>query len=131
MCALVTGVQTCALPIALRYSRRAGDRGAGRQGHARLGSPARGRPKMSFLAKIFAAAFARRWLPATLLLASVMAMSASAPTASAQIKSGIEGTPGKCTGKFVNPVTDVCRSDERPGGKECVSTCRYRWSPYH
>src|SRR3546814_785763 len=65
---------------------------------------------MSFLAKICAAAIARRWLPATLLLASVLAMSASAPTASAQIKSGIEGTPGKCTGKFVNPVTDVCWS---------------------
>ena len=65
---------------------------------------------MSFLAKIFAATIARRWIPATLLLAAVMAMSASAPTASAQIKSGIEGTPGKCTGKFVNPVTDVCWS---------------------
>src|SRR3546814_15905498 len=23
------------------------------------------------------------------------------------------------------------RSDERRAGKECVSTCRYRWSPYH
>src|SRR3546814_13130017 len=23
------------------------------------------------------------------------------------------------------------RSDERRGGKECVSTCRSRWSPYH
>src|SRR3546814_12659848 len=23
------------------------------------------------------------------------------------------------------------RSDERRDGKECVSTCRYRWSPYH
>src|SRR3546814_16304895 len=23
------------------------------------------------------------------------------------------------------------RSDERRVGKECVSTCRYRWSPYH
>src|SRR3546814_10668066 len=39
-----------------------------------------------------------------------MAMSASAPTASSQLKSGIEGTPGKCTGKFVNPLTDVCWS---------------------
>src|SRR3546814_10998023 len=29
---------------------------------------------------------------------------------------------------------DMCqalRSEERRGGKECVSTCRYRWSPYH
>src|SRR3546814_12377239 len=23
------------------------------------------------------------------------------------------------------------RSDERSVGKECVSTCRYRWGPYH
>src|SRR3546814_19511889 len=23
------------------------------------------------------------------------------------------------------------RSEERREGKECVSTCRYRWSPYH
>src|SRR3546814_13817118 len=23
------------------------------------------------------------------------------------------------------------RSEERRGGKECVSTCRYRWSPTH
>src|SRR3546814_5077280 len=26
---------------------------------------------------------------------------------------------------------DVRRSDERRVGKECVSTCRSRWSPYH
>src|SRR3546814_17256699 len=26
---------------------------------------------------------------------------------------------------------DVPRSAERRGGKECVSTCRSRWSPYH
>src|SRR3546814_8337409 len=25
----------------------------------------------------------------------------------------------------------VQRSEERRVGKECVSTCRYRWSPYH
>src|SRR3546814_10364257 len=26
---------------------------------------------------------------------------------------------------------DDRRSEERRVGKECVSTCRYRWSPYH
>src|SRR3546814_11340433 len=26
---------------------------------------------------------------------------------------------------------DAARSDERRVGKECVSTCRARWSPYH
>src|SRR3546814_8350695 len=28
-------------------------------------------------------------------------------------------------------VTDKLRSEERRVGKECVSTCRSRWSPYH
>src|SRR3546814_16990709 len=26
---------------------------------------------------------------------------------------------------------DAVRSEERRVGKECVSTCRYRWAPYH
>src|SRR3546814_13936564 len=35
---------------------------------------------------------------------------------------------------FLFPVTAVVtflRSEERRVGKECVSTCRSRWSPYH
>src|SRR3546814_1678625 len=28
-------------------------------------------------------------------------------------------------------ITDSIRSDERRVGKECVSTCRSRWSPNH
>src|SRR3546814_15428956 len=27
--------------------------------------------------------------------------------------------------------TEAIRSEERRVGKECVSTCRYRWSPFH
>src|SRR3546814_11339175 len=30
-----------------------------------------------------------------------------------------------------NAVRDAARSEERRVGKECVSTCRSRWSPYH
>src|SRR3546814_2952264 len=30
-----------------------------------------------------------------------------------------------------NPLRDPLRSEERRVGKECVSTCRSRWSPYH
>src|SRR3546814_21089221 len=30
-----------------------------------------------------------------------------------------------------NVVETLARSDERRVGKECVSTCRSRWSPYH
>src|SRR3546814_9818792 len=28
-------------------------------------------------------------------------------------------------------IRSVARSEERRVGKECVSTCRSRWSPYH
>src|SRR3546814_12026273 len=34
-----------------------------------------------------------------------------------------EATPTPPSGKY--------RSEERRVGKECVSTCRSRWSPYH
>src|SRR3546814_14862178 len=36
--------------------------------------------------------------------------------------------PGDCAAKLTRCQT---RSDERRVGKECVSTCRSRWSPYH
>src|SRR3546814_1036844 len=29
------------------------------------------------------------------------------------------------------PASELSRSEERRVGKECVSTCRSRWSPYH
>src|SRR3546814_8406171 len=32
---------------------------------------------------------------------------------------------------FFEDDTTSLRSEERRVGKECVSTCRYRWSPYH
>src|SRR3546814_17746344 len=34
------------------------------------------------------------------------------------------------TGRFVAHQNKL-RSEERRGGKECVSTCRSGWSPYH
>src|SRR3546814_6962915 len=38
--------------------------------------------------------------------------------------------PSWCRPRYVlRPV--VCRSEERRVGKECVSTCSSRWSPYH
>src|SRR3546814_5917492 len=33
--------------------------------------------------------------------------------------------------KNQNLAATLDRSEERRVGKECVSTCRYRWSPYH
>src|SRR3546814_20760223 len=32
---------------------------------------------------------------------------------------------------MVGSTKDEARSEERRVGKECVSTCRSRWSPYH
>src|SRR3546814_4675558 len=70
-CALVTGVQTCALPICCPPSPDA----------------------------------CCRWIP-----------------------------PWHCAARCcMCPIRGLCgtRSEERRVGKECVSTCRSRWSPYH
>src|SRR3546814_8208172 len=76
-CALVTGVQTCALPIC---------------DHARAPAlPLANGPSFSSLLR---------------------EMDATLPA----------GTP---------LTVLVPRSEERRVGKECVSTCRSRWSPYH
>src|SRR3546814_17617070 len=32
---------------------------------------------------------------------------------------------------YILPQSDRIRSEERRVGKECVSTCRSRWAPYH
>src|SRR3546814_16682692 len=34
-------------------------------------------------------------------------------------------------GEFADDLDDDRRSAERRVGKECVSTCRSRWTPYH
>src|SRR3546814_19208348 len=33
--------------------------------------------------------------------------------------------------RFILPDDEALRSEERRVGKECVRTCRSRWSPYH
>src|SRR3546814_12707802 len=38
---------------------------------------------------------------------------------------------GDCGGRPVLADVAVGRSEERRGGKECVSTCGSRWTPYH
>src|SRR3546814_5737481 len=48
-----------------------------------------------------------------------------APTR-AQISNPLVNTYRTQDGRFVS-----LRSEERRVGKECVSTCRSRWSPYH
>src|SRR3546814_1682874 len=69
-CALVTGVQTCALPISLTS----------------LGSEVKVAPQL-------------------------------------------EGVKDELLRTMNDPI--VIRSEERRVGKECVSTCRSRWSPHH
>src|SRR3546814_16893881 len=36
-----------------------------------------------------------------------------------------------CSAHFTRTLMESWRSEERSVGKECVSTCRSRWSPYH
>src|SRR3546814_3723814 len=52
-------------------------------------------------------------------LLSTAARPTSRPLGDAMPKSGCE------------PEATQSRSEERRVGKECVSTCRSRWSPYH
>src|SRR3546814_5966541 len=91
-CALVTGVQTCALPIFgaffLPFTGPAG-------GHLQIVTPPHFRGRVSAL---FGLAF------------NLIGMCLGPPT--------------------VGFLTDF-RSEERRVGKAFVSTCRYRWSPYH
>src|SRR3546814_8754467 len=88
-CALVTEVQTCALPI---Y-----ERGIGRYPLIQQQVPR-------------AVLHTRHPLCLHHLLAQVIQRTE-------QAKRRIRRLP--------------CRSEERRVGKECVSTCRSRWSPYH
>src|SRR3546814_5509061 len=90
-CALVTGVQTCALPIL------AAD------------VPEAERPKLQVLR-----------------------------TDTALFDAVVEPRRNRRDGWYKRPAghIDLCnitipRSEERRVGKECVSTCRSRWSPYH
>src|SRR3546814_9683536 len=83
-CALVTGVQTCALPISMAQNKES----------------------------------------AGLMGVNVKRMS----TLVYALYVGITSMAGVLVGAVyaTNP-----RSEERRVGKECVSTCRSRWSPYH
>src|SRR3546814_6373776 len=81
-CALVTGVQTCALPICHRIRLTVRMRGRGFE-------PAKQGERV------------------TCVQTGLMAK------------------------QFLSPGAQVERSEERRVGKECVSTCRSRWSPYH
>src|SRR3546814_10467582 len=95
-CALVTGVQTCALPI----------------------SPAQLLQALGLLAALAGVA---TW--SSLLLASAESRTPDV-------------APQRLAERSDNPAlqwfsSQPARSEERRVGKECVSPCRSRWSPYH
>src|SRR3546814_6048815 len=85
-CALVTGVQTCALPISLCS------------------------PGMWIRDAAFGVDFRR------------LVHSAQAAEYHALLPASAD---------VVGSAKVISRSEERRVGKECVSTCRSRWSPYH
>src|SRR3546814_5283684 len=87
-CALVTGVQTCALPI------------------YHIAPLLEGRD-------IFSAN-------------AIMTEIDQVAYANAALKSAVETALLDAAARTLS-----IRSEERRGGKECVSTCRSRWSPYH
>src|SRR3546814_13238659 len=112
-CALVTGVQTCALPICATAIE-------GALAHASLAADQVDEVIMGCV------------LPAGL---------GQAPARQASRAAGIPDAAGATT---INKVRGSgmkaimfghdlikARSEERRVGKECVSTCRSRWSPYH
>src|SRR3546814_3685904 len=96
-CALVTGVQTCALPISCSPSLSVGGY-AGCDGLVPAGE--RGRKLRGEVE-------------------DVLAVAVRVVVASQGQVEHVDGEP------------PVKRSEERRVGKECVSTCRSRWSPYH
>src|SRR3546814_17369348 len=103
-CALVTGVQTCALPIS---------------GAISAATPRPGAP-MSF------ADLATRLQPAVVNISTTQKIQVN------RFPGFPSGTPFdeffRQFGGGGEPVTREARSEERRVGKECVSTCRSRWS---
>src|SRR3546814_4285381 len=68
-------------------------------------------------------------LMARALTLSLLASLLIAEPAFAQ--ANFEGLADNILGLLSNGLLRTLRSEERRVGKECVSTCRSRWSPYH
>src|SRR3546814_15406740 len=118
MCALVTGVQTCALPISLfgtsaKYIDALGKAGLDPKSTHDLSTlrllTSTGSPLMPE-----GFDYVYEHIKQDICLSSI--------AGGTDIISCFVGG---------NPIGPVWRSEERRVGKECVSTCRSRWSPYH
>src|SRR3546814_18733032 len=115
-CALVTGVQTCALPICCKVADGVG----------------------AFIAKT-----GRKPGLAVVLVGEDPASSVYVRNKGKMtVAAGMESMEFKLPASIgeeelldlveeLNADERVARSEERRVGKECVSTCRSRWSPYH
>src|SRR3546814_19781400 len=97
-CALVTGVQTCALPI------------------CRLRLSSRGKEVLPMAQEVIERVH------------EMLRQAAQHPQdLTGELHVGASNTIGNyLAGELLGP-----RSEERRVGKECVSTCSSRWSPYH
>src|SRR3546814_2935088 len=96
-CALVTGVQTCALPISHRVDREARSARNSSPRPAGLSAAVRTRPPLLQSRK--------------------------------HVQNLVQARGGEKAEE--DRLTCTTRSEERRVGKECVRTCRSRWSPYH
>src|SRR3546814_18528282 len=79
----------------------------------------------------------------TAILISALAalpLSMATQTTSVWLAAGIIGMAAAAQSMWASNIFTIVsdiypkhavRSEERRGGKECVSTCRSRWSPYH
>src|SRR3546814_15781242 len=124
MCALVTGVQTCALPICKAKIGRARaiplefQQDVGRRQHARDGAVV-----ITEVEKALATALGH--VDDLELVAPLDAGREGAVAAALSLRVGQVWRLGKAD---IGPLS---RSEERRVGKGCVSTCRSRWLPSH
>src|SRR3546814_5802489 len=80
--------------------------------------------------ELFNKFFALLLVAATTIIAPTSA--ASLANASAPVSTTPTAAPAFLLGSFAFDASEgFTRSEERRVGKECVSTCRSRWSPYH
>src|SRR3546814_16642503 len=119
-CALVTGVQTCALPI---YSPRLKTSVEGaRASRMSLERPLAPSPRPHQIAN---------WLLAIAALVFLMVVVGGITRLT---ESGLSITRWDPISGVIPPLNQAAwqhRSEERRVGKECGSPCRYRWSPFH
>src|SRR3546814_16735043 len=111
MCALVTGVQTCALPICHFFG---------------LLTP----PEIYHALGLSVKAKQLLAIAAGGILATICLVGMTLLIHRRLFDRRIRLT-SKPTDIFILLFIYAQRSEERRVGKECVSTCRSRWSPYH